>query len=95
MARSPYDGDSLLLQVTAGMRDFINRASDGRSFKMMMRLERSVLLDKDTIFFDNTYNGDTSYVFFPYSDFSRYDFTSIKNKPATLKLWLATKRGDE
>ena len=90
-----YDGDSLLLQVTAGMRDFINRASDGRSFKMMMRLERSVLLDKDTIFFDNTYNGDTSYVFFPYSDFSRYDFTSIKNKPATLKLWLATKRGDE
>lgn len=90
-----YDGDSLLLQVTTGMRDFINRASDGRPFKMMMRLERSVLLDKDTIFVDNPYNEDTSYVFFPYSDFSRYDFTSIKNKPATLKLWLATKRGEK
>ena len=32
---------------------------------------------------------------FSHFDYARYDFTSIKNKPATLKLWLASKRGQE
>lgn len=107
-----YEGDSVSLQVTAGMRDFINRASDGRSFKMMMRLGLSVLLEKDTTFLDtivaqaetirlangddvNLASGDTLQVYFPDFDYARYDFTSIKNKSATLKLWLASKRGEE
>ena len=97
-----YEGDSLSLQVTKGMRDFINRASDGRSFKMFMRLDQSVLLPKDSLFYDRVAsNNDTKDVFYPTGydyaryDFARYDFSSIKNKPATLKLWLASKRGEE
>ena len=107
-----HNGDSLALQVTAGMRDLINRGGDERSFKMVMRLGSSVVLDKDssatyrvvtekdTIEYDNggkivVDQGDTLDVFFSEHDYARYDFTSIKNKPATLKLWLASKRGEE
>ena len=108
-----FDGrDSISLQVTSGMRDFLNRAHDGRTFKMMMRLDHSILLDKDTLFYDRSStdgdtlklsNGETVkiskggsiYVTFPYFDYARYDFTSIKDKPATLKLWLASKSGEE
>jgi hypothetical protein len=108
-----HDGDSLALQVTTGMRDLINRSGDGRSFKMVMRLGSSVILDKDssatyrvvtdkedTLKYDNggmikVDQGDTLDVFFSEHDYARYDFTSIKNKPVTLKLWLASKRGEE
>ena len=105
-----YEGDSLALQVTAGMRNFINKASDGRSFRMLMRLERSVLLPSDSSYSvlvrqDTTFKDedkkevksirtDTIPVFFPYTNYARYDFSTIKNKPATLKLWLASKRGE-
>ena len=88
-----YEGDSLTLQVTYGLRDFINRARDGRTFKMMMRLGYPVLQDKDSTYADRKVNGDTSYVFFPHFDHARYDFTSSMKQPSTLKLWLANKRG--
>ena len=91
-----YEGDSLTLQVTFGMRNFINKASDGRTFKMMMRLGYPVLQDKDSSYTNYiTSKGDTSYVFFSQFDYARYDFTEIMKKPATLKLWLASKRGNE
>ena len=51
-----------------------------------------MLANGDTVEIDN---GETIFVTFPYFDYARYDFTSIKNKPATLKLWLASKRGEE
>ena len=91
-----FEGDSLSLQVTIGMRSFINRAKDGRNFKMMVRLGYPVLQAKDSTYLNyETDAGDTSYVFFNYYDYNRYDFTSMFNQPATLKLWLATKRGEE
>ena len=107
-----HEGDSLSLQVTYGMRDFINRASDGRTFKMVMRLGKSVVFDKDSTYRDRVLtkadtieiangnvikgaSGDTLQVFFSDVDFARYDFSTIKSKPATLKLWLASKRGEE
>ena len=107
-----YEGDSLALQVTIGMRDFINRASDGRLFKMALRLGSSVILDKDSAYAGRAYAnaekyelangdvikvaaGDTLPVFFPFPDYARYDFSTIKSKPATLKLWLASKRGEK
>ena len=91
-----YDGDSLTLQVTYGLRDFINRARDGRNFKMMMRLGYPVLQPKDSSYSDHiTSSKDTSYVFFSHFDHARYDFTQALKQPATLKLWLANKRGDE
>lgn len=91
-----HDGDSLTLQVTMGMRNFINKASDGRTFKMMMRMGYPFLQEKDTAYTNyRTEKGDTSFTFLPYFDYARYDFATSMNKPATLKLWLATKRGDE
>ena len=91
-----YEGDSLTLQVTYGMREFINKASDGRSFKIMMRLGYPVLQDKDTTYKDYiTAKGDTSLVFLSQFDYARYDFTPSMKNPATLKLWLASKRGNE
>ena len=139
-----YEGDSLKLQVTLGMRDFINRVSDGAKFKIMMRLGPTVLLDKDSSYRDTIYTKrivldssfsdsivskakksdkvlravcdsvecdtiytkeakkqkvlkteyDTSMVFLNYYDYARYDFSNMMKKPATLKLWLATKRAD-
>lgn len=73
-----FGDDSLKLQVTAGIRDFINRAHDGRSFKMTMNLDRAYLI-----------KGDSAYYKY---DYARYDFSTIKSKPATLKLWLVSKR---
>ncbi len=90
-----YEGDSLTLQVTYGLRDFINRARDGRTFKMMMRLGYPVLQDKDSSYTDRKVAGDTSYVFFSHFDHARYDFSSSMKQPSTLKLWLADKRGDK
>jgi hypothetical protein len=109
-----HEGDSLTLQVTAGMRDFINRAHDGRTFKMSMTLGNSIVLDKDPYFTNRITTkkdtiktvvatgdtmkfatGDTIRVAFPDVDYARYDFSTIKEKPATLKLWLASKRGED
>ena len=90
-----YEGDSLTLQVTYGLRDFINRARDGRTLKMMMRLGYPVLQDKDSTYADRKVDGDTSYVFFSHFDHARYDFSSAMKQPSTLKLWLANKRGDK
>lgn len=92
-----FDGETLTLQTTYGLRDFINRAHDGRNFKMMMRLGFPMLAPMDSLYMDyySKDTKDTVYRFFDYFDYARYDFTSMMNKPATLKLWLATKRGDE
>ena len=38
---------------------------------------------------------DTVYKFLAYQDYARYDFSTLIDKPMTLKLWLASKRGDE
>ena len=93
----------------------INRASSGKTLKMMMRLGAPQLQDKDSTYKTHVVerevtktkvtNGDTvkttviqkdtSYVFLSYHDYARYDFSSMMQKPVTLKLWLATKRGDD
>lgn len=96
-----YDGDSLSLQVTYGMRDLINQAKDGRNFKMMVRLGYPVLQATDSLYRDyvvkDSVSGksDSSYVFFSHFDYARYDFGTTFSQPASLKLWLATKRGGE
>ena len=110
-----YDGDSLTLQVTQGVRSFINRASSGKKLKIMMRLGAPQLQDKDSTYKTHVIerevtktkvtNGDTvkttiiqkdtSYVFLSHYDYARYDFSSMMQNPVTLKLWLATKRGDD
>ena len=107
-----YPGDSLSLQVTYGLRDFINRASDGRTFKMVLRFNHSLIFDKETNLYDHAVNetdtirlangdsimvakGDSLQVIKSDVDYARYDFSTIKSKPATLKLWLASKRGEE
>lgn len=108
-----HDGDSLTLQVTYGIREFINKASDGRTFKMMFRLGRPFMQEKMTVYRDTiivshdtvgvTAAGkdsivtkrDTVLKYFPFFDYAKYDFATSMKNPATLKIWLASKRGDE
>ena len=91
-----HEGDSLTLQLTEGARDFINKASDGRTMKFIMRLGWPFLQEKDTTYENyKTADGDTSYVRLSYFDYARYDFSTAMDNPVTLKLWLASKRGDE
>lgn len=110
-----YEGDSLTLQVTQGLRHFINRASNGAKLKFMINLHFPQLQDKDSTYQTHVVEyetkkkkvvdgdtvettviqKDTSYVFLSHYDYARYDFSSMMQKPATLKLWLATKRGGD
>ncbi|WP_295678380.1 hypothetical protein [uncultured Fibrobacter sp.] len=110
-----YGGDSLTLQVTQGLRNFLNRASNGAKLKFMINLSYPQLLDNDSsfqtriveeelikkrVFNGDTIEmkyakGDTVYKFLSYYDYARYDFSTMMQKPATLKLWLATKRGGD
>jgi len=91
-----HEGDSLTLQLTIGAKEMLNKARDGRSLKFMMRLGYPFLQEKDTNYVTYaTANGDTNYVFSSYLDYARYDFSSSFEKPVSLKLWLASKRGDE
>ena len=91
-----HEGDSLTVQLTYGARDFINKASDGRTMKFIMRMGYPFLQEKDTAYTNyRTKNGDTSYVHLSYFDYARYDFSTAMESPMSLKLWLASKRGDE
>lgn len=91
-----HEGDSLTLQLTEGARDFINKASDGRSMKFIMRMGYPFLQEKDTTYATyRTADGDTSYLRLSYFDYARYDFSKAMENPVTLKLWLASKRGDK
>jgi hypothetical protein len=91
-----HEGDSLTLQLTEGARDFINKESDGRSMKFIMRMGYPFLQEKDTTYATyRTADGDTSYLRLNYFDYARYDFSKAMENPVTLKLWLASKRGDK
>ena len=106
-----HTGDSLTLQLIYGMRDFVNKAGDGRTMKFMMRLGFPFLQEMDTTYSNKALRsdttilingqkfsmskGDTLRAFFPYADYARYDFSTSLEKPMTLKLWLASKRGEE
>ncbi|WP_109734051.1 MULTISPECIES: hypothetical protein [unclassified Fibrobacter] len=99
-----HDGDSLSVQLTYGLRDFINRARDGRSVKFMMRIGYPFLQEKMTSYQDTIVeikgeDGKTSYDtiprFLPHFDYARYDFSSILENSMTLKIWVASKRSKE
>ena len=89
-----------VVQGATAHADLINQAKDGRNLKIMVRLGRPVLQATDPVYQDYTVKDsvsgkiDTSYVFLPnHFDYARYDFGTSFSQPATLKLWLATKRG--
>ena len=91
-----YDRDSISLQVTYGMRDFINKAAEMENLKVMLRLGYPVLAPKDTIYNDYiNAKGDTIRFFFDYFDYAKYDFAPMLENGVQMKLWLASKRGDE
>lgn len=91
------EGDSLSLQMTYGMRSYINRAGAGAKLRVVLRMGRSMLAPYDTLYYDHlTSDGEDSvYMFMDYLTYSRYDFTEEMKSPMSLKLWLATKRGDD
>lgn len=99
-----HDGDSLSIQLTYGLRDFINRAQDGRSVKFIMLLGRPYAQEKmttfqDTVVLDTSANGtikkDTIPQYLSHMDYARYDVGSVLESPMTLKIWLASKRDKE
>ena len=90
------EGDTLGLQLTQGMRSFINRAGKGAKMRVVLRMGYSMLAPYDTLYYDHiTDDGDSVYIFMDYPTYSRYDFTDYISQPMNLKLWLATKRGDD
>ena len=90
------EGDSLGLQLTQGMRSFINHAGKGAKMRVVLRMGYSMLAPYDTLYYDHiTDDGDSVYIFMDYQTYSRYDFTDYISQPMNLKLWLATKRGDD
>lgn len=90
------EGDTLGLQLTQGMRSFINRAGKGAKMQVVLRMGYSMLSPYDTLYYDHvTDDGDSVYIFMDYLTYSRYDFTDYISQPMNLKLWLATKRGDD
>ncbi len=65
-----HEGDSLTLQLSYGFRDFLNKASDGRSLKFSMRIGWPFLQEKMTVYRDTiitkktkvvSAKGDTTY----------------------------------
>ncbi len=92
-----YDNsDSLTIQVTYGMRDFINRGSELENFKFMLRLGYPVLAPQDTVYGDYINSkGDTIYFFFDHFDFAKYDLAPALENGVNMKLWLLSKRGEE
>lgn len=89
------DGDTLGLQLTNGMRSFINRAGKGAKMKVVLRMGYSMLSPYDTLYYDRiTDKGDSVRMFLDSYTYSRYDFTDYIGSPMNLKLWLATKRGN-
>lgn len=90
------DGDTLGLQLTNGMRSFINRSGKGAKMRVVLRMGYSMISPYDTLYYDRvTDKGDSVRIFLDYYTYSRYDFTDYIGQPMNLKLWLATKRGDE
>lgn len=89
------DGDTLGLQLTNGMRSFINRAGKGAKMQVVLRMGYSMLSPYDTLYYDRvTDKGDSVRMFLDSYTYSRYDFTDYIGSPMNLKLWLATKRGN-
>lgn len=88
------DGDTLGLQLTAGMRSFINRAGKDAEMKAVLRMGYSMLAPYDTFYYDHVNDkGDSVRIFLDDYTYSRYDFTDYIAGPMKLKIWLATKRG--
>lgn len=88
--------DTLALQVTYGMRDFINKASKNDNFRFLVRLFYPVLQPYDDAYTDYVNeDGDSIYFFLDHYDYVYYDLAPSLEQPMTLKLWLATKRGEE
>jgi hypothetical protein len=90
------DGDTLGIQLTQGMRSFINRAGKGAKMRFVLRMGYSMLAPYDTLYYDHVNDdGDSVYIFMDYPTYSRYDFSDYISQPMNMKIWLATKRGDD
>ncbi len=90
-----HDGDSLSLQITQGVRDLVNKAEEGRNLRIVVKMGYPFLQEKDTMYTDYIYDGDTSRVFLNHFDYGRYDFSKTVENSMSLKLWMSSKRGDK
>ncbi|MDR1760347.1 MAG: hypothetical protein LBR60_07460 [Fibrobacter sp.] len=92
-----WPGDTLALQVTSGVRSFVNNAAnETEDFRVVLRLGYSVLAPNDTLYYNHVNSdGDSVKIFLNHLTYSRYDFSKSVDNPMRLKLWLASKRGEQ
>jgi hypothetical protein len=80
-----WEGDSLRLQVTQGLRNYVNAANSQDILEFSLRLGTPMLIPESLFF----YNLRTSRVFSDRFAFASYDFGSALAKPVKLRLWIA------
>jgi len=80
-----WEGDSLRLQVTQSLRNYVNAANSRDTLGFTLRLETPMLNPRSHSFF----NSRTNRVFSDRFAFARYDFSSALADSVKLRLWFA------
>jgi len=80
-----WEGDSLRLQVTQSLRNYVNAANSKILLEISLRLGTPMLIPDSPFFF----NLRTSRVFSDRFAFASYDFSSALAEPVKLRLYLA------
>jgi len=80
-----WEGDSLRLQVTQSLRNYVNAANSRDTLGFTLRLGTPMLNTRSHSFA----NSRTNRVFSDRSAFALYDFSSALAEPVKLRLWFA------
>jgi len=80
-----WEGDSLRLQVTQSLRNYVNTANPRDTLGFTLRLDTPMLNPESHTFF----NSRTNRVFSDRFAFALYDFSSAFAEPVKLRLWFA------
>jgi len=80
-----WEGDSLRLQVTQSLRNYVNATNSRDTIRFTLRLGTPMLNPRSHSFA----NSRTNRVFSDRSAFALYDFSSALAEPVKLRLWFA------
>jgi hypothetical protein len=80
-----WEGDSLRLQITQSMRNYVNAANSQDTLGFMLILDTPMLKPSSHSFS----NSRTNKIFSDRFAFARYDFSSALAEPIKLRLWFA------
>ncbi|MCQ2124566.1 MAG: hypothetical protein MJZ25_10315 [Fibrobacter sp.] len=91
-----HESDSLSLQISQGVRELVNKASDKNPLRIVLKMGYPMLQERDTLYYDRIDDdGNTIRIFLGNFDYARYDFTKAVENPMSLKLWMSSKRIDK